>query len=352
MPRGNQLIRQWRFLQMIDRPAGVAVDDAARELGCTIRTIWRDLRVLEAAHFPIYTDRLADDRRSIWRISDAFKRKLPLKLTLSELAALLMSRDLLGAGGILGPAVGSLVEKIEAILSRDALAQIDQMRDSIGVRAVGAKLQAPSAEHLAVIQAALAERRQLRLQYYSMSRDELSTRQVDPYHLTLYAGGFYLVGHCHTRRALRIFAVERVRECTMLSVRFQMPSAFDIEQYLAGAWGIIRGDIVTVKVVFARSLARYIRDRLWHPTQRLQTLEDGRLEMTLRAADTLEVRRWILGFGSEAEVREPATLRDALRREAEALVHTLAPRRIVGAPAPATPRPGQRHREARRPRTS
>jgi predicted DNA-binding transcriptional regulator YafY len=339
---------------MIDRPAGVAVDDAARELGCTIRTIWRDLQVLEAAHFPIYNDRLPDDRRSIWRIDDTFKRKLPLKLTLSELAALLMSRELLGAAGtgILGAAVGSFVEKIEAILSRDAIALIDRMRDSIGVRAGGAKLQAPSGEHLAVIQTALAERRQLHLQYYSMSRDEVTARHVDPYHLTLYAGGFYLVGHCHVRRAVRIFAVERIRECKMLSASFEMPPAFDVEHYLAGAWGIIRGDIVTVKVVFAPTLARYIRDRLWHPTQHLQALEDGRLEMTLRVADTLEVRRWILGFGAEAEVREPATLRDALRREAEALVRRLAPRRIVGAPAPAAPRPSAPRAEARRASTS
>lgn len=124
-----------------------------------------------------------------------------------------------------------------------------------------------------------------------------------------------------------LFAVERIRECQVLAVRFDVPEKFDVEKYLAGAWGIIRGDIVTVKVLFARSLARYIRDRLWHPTQKFHDLDDGRLEMTLRVADTLEVRRWILGFGPEAETLEPATLRDALRREAEALATKLAPQR-------------------------
>jgi predicted DNA-binding transcriptional regulator YafY len=87
-------------------------------------------------------------------------------------------------------------------------------------------------------------------------------------------------------------------------------------------------------VLFARALARYIRDRLWHPTQKFRDLDDGRLEMTLRVADTLEVRRWILGFGPEAEVLEPATLRDALRREAEALAHKLAPQRRLPMRAP------------------
>ena len=54
MPRGNQLTRQWRLLQLLDRPSGVAVEDAARDLRCTIRTIWPDLQVLQGAGFPLW----------------------------------------------------------------------------------------------------------------------------------------------------------------------------------------------------------------------------------------------------------------------------------------------------------
>ncbi len=77
---------------MIDRPQGVTVDDAARELECTIRTIWRDLGALQKAGFPLYTERAADGNRGGWRVTEDFKRALPLKLTLGELAALLMRR--------------------------------------------------------------------------------------------------------------------------------------------------------------------------------------------------------------------------------------------------------------------
>ena len=56
MPRGNQLSRQWRLLQLLDAPAGVTVEDAARDLDCVVRTIWRDLRVLQDAGFPIYDE--------------------------------------------------------------------------------------------------------------------------------------------------------------------------------------------------------------------------------------------------------------------------------------------------------
>ncbi len=329
MPRGNQLARQWRLLQLLDRPAGVTVADAARELDCVVRTVWRDLRVLEDAGFPIYDEKAPDGQQGLWKVQEDFKQKLPLKLSLAELAALLMSRELLAPAGasVLGPAVTSAFDKITGVLSRDALQMIDRMRDTVGVRAFGAKLQLPATEHLPAIQDALVEHRGLRLQYYSFQRDEETKREVDPYHLTYFNGGLYLVGYCHLRRAIRVFAMERIRGLAVLSRRFTLPATFDPEKYLAGALGIISGDLVTVKVVFAKKLARYIRERLWHPSQKFRDLTDGRLELTLHVADTLEVRRWILGYGVQAEVIEPAGMREALRQEAEALAERLTPKR-------------------------
>src|SRR5258705_8546303 len=103
-----------------------------------------------------------------------------------------------------------------------------------------------------------------------------------------------------------------MRAVELTRARFEVPSDFNVERYLEGAWGILRGDLVTVRVVFARSLAPYISERLWHPSQKLRQLLDGRVEMTLLVADTLEVRRWILGFGVEAGVLAPEALREAL----------------------------------------
>jgi predicted DNA-binding transcriptional regulator YafY len=67
--------------------------------------IWRDLTVLQHAGFPIYNVKSADGHRSVWRVDESFKRGLPLKLSLSEIAALLMSRELLAP---LGAAVSAL----------------------------------------------------------------------------------------------------------------------------------------------------------------------------------------------------------------------------------------------------
>jgi predicted DNA-binding transcriptional regulator YafY len=346
MPRGNQLTRQWRLLQFLDRPAGITVDDAARELECTVRTIWRDLKVLQDAGFPIYDDKEDDGRRGVWRVNESFRAQLPLKLSLAELAALLMSRDLLAPLGVsvLGPSVSSAFEKIASALSRDAVKLIEAMRDTVGARTAGAKLQLPAADHLPRIQEALVERRSLRIRHHALHRGEDTERTVDPYHLTYFNGGVYLVAYCHLRRALRIFAAERLRAVTVLATRFTRPASFDAERYLQQSWGILRGDLVTVRVVFSPGVAKYIAERLWHPSQKLRPLPDGRLEVTLEVADTLEVRRWILGYGVQAEVMEPASLREALRAEAEALAARLAPRRAPLAQASMMTQASQRGR--------
>ncbi|HBH00598.1 MAG: hypothetical protein A2W08_06875 [Candidatus Rokubacteria bacterium RBG_16_73_20] len=324
MPRGDQLARQWRLLQFLGRPPGLAVEDAARELGCTVRTVWRDLRVLQEVGFPIYDER--EGRRGLWKVEVAFRDRLPVPLSLPEVVALLVSRDLLDHGGA-GPfssALASAFGKIRALLAPRALELVDRLRASIGARAVGAKLQSAGSGHLAEIQRALAERRTLQMRYYSLSRDAETDRRVDPYHLTFFNGGLYLVGHCHLRRDVRIFAVERIRTVTALRDTFAMPADFDAEAYLRGAWGIVRGDLVGVRAVFSRAAAPHVRGRLWHASQELRELPGGRLELRMTVADTLEVRRWLLGFGSEVEVLAPPALREAIRREAERLALALA----------------------------
>jgi predicted DNA-binding transcriptional regulator YafY len=335
MPRGDQLARQWRLLQFLGRPSGLAVEDAARELGCTVRTVWRDLQVLQTAGFPIYDDR--DGRRGLWKVDEAFRDRLPIPLALPEVVALLVSQALLdhGGAGAFGPSVASAFAKLRALLTPRALELVERMGAAVGARTVGAKLQLGAGEHLEAIQRALAGRHTLQMRYYSLSRDAEGDRAVDPYRLTFFNGALYLVGYCHLRRDVRIFAVDRIRALTVLSDTFTPPGDFDAEAYLRGAWGIVRGDLVAVRAIFSRSVAPHVRGRLWHGSQELRELAGGRLDLRLTVADTLEVRRWLLGFGAEVEVLAPPALREAIRREAERVAASLAPVRKPPARAPA-----------------
>ena len=70
-----------------------------------------------------------------------------------------------------------------------------------------------------------------------------------------------------------------------------------------------------MKIRFSPWQATYIHERTWHPSQKIEAKPDGSIILTLRVADLGEVKRWLIGFGGEAEVLEPAELRKGIRVE-------------------------------------
>lgn len=128
----------------------------------------------------------------------------------------------------------------------------------------------------------------------------------------------YLIAYCHRRRDVRLFAVERIRSLTVTSHAFQLPLGFDVEANVENALVVMRGRLVEVELAFDRATAAWVRDRIWHPSQRLASTRGG-LRMTLRVADTRELTGWILSFGRGVRVIRPPALRERVRQEALAL---------------------------------
>lgn len=72
-------------------------------------------------------------------------------------------------------------------------------------------------------------------------------------------------------------------------------------------------------VRFTEAVADYIREKKWHPSQLLKELPDGGVELRMSLSSLVEVQRWILSWGGDATVLEPATLRKQLREVGERL---------------------------------
>ena len=82
--RGDHLSRQWRVIRAIEAsPKGLTVAEIAKEEKTGIRTIYRDLEALQAAGFPLCTERA--DRFNRWAFIDTFKFKIPPPFILKEL---------------------------------------------------------------------------------------------------------------------------------------------------------------------------------------------------------------------------------------------------------------------------
>jgi predicted DNA-binding transcriptional regulator YafY len=65
-------------------------------------------------------------------------------------------------------------------------------------------------------------------------------------------------------------------------------------------------------VRFSPQVAEFIRERQWHTSQGIMERPDGSVEVLLRCAVTPELKQWILGYAADAEVLEPAELREEI----------------------------------------
>jgi proteasome accessory factor B len=89
-----------------------------------------------------------------------------------------------------------------------------------------------------------------------------------------------------------------------------IPDGALAEKALRGAWDIIAAPASTQVVLrFTPSVAARVLETTWHPTQRVETAEDGSLVWRATVAGTIEIRLWILSWGDEVEVLEPHSLR-------------------------------------------
>ncbi len=162
------------------------------------------------------------------------------------------------------------------------------------------------------IRRAIRERRALRILYYSAHRGETNEREVEPHFIRSVRGDQMLVAWDRLRDADRVFMLSRIAEHTVLEDRFEPRPALSPDTYSDSMFLTERGSGEPQEVVlrFDSYQARWIRERVWHPSQTLEELPDGGVILRLAVSGEGDLLRWILGYGEHVEVLAPASLRE------------------------------------------
>ncbi len=142
--------------------------------------------------------------------------------------------------------------------------------------------------------------------HYQTPGTEGTVRVLEPYHGVRFEGDWYVVGYCHLRKAIRTFSLARILSVKMLQDTFKIPSDFDFHRLVGSHFGVHWSNReFDVKIRFDRSVAGFIKERKWHPTQEIVDNPDGSVVLSLTVNHLLELKRWILSWGSMAKVLEP-----------------------------------------------
>jgi len=268
---------------------GPTVAEVCARFGVTEAQLLADVDLLQyCGVYPFTADvlmevRLEGDR--IWiQYADWFNR--PLRLTPEEALTLVASgRAFLAVPGAdpAGPLARGL-DKLATALGVDADEAIDVHLGNV------------PAGMLDSIRGALAERRQVELDYYTYGRDARTRRVIEPWDVYAAEGEWYVQAWCHAAQAERLFRLDRIRAVHVLDTSYDPPSTLPPRRTFAP-------DDDSARVVLdLEPWARWVAGQ--YPMEAVEELGEGRLRVTMLVDERPWLERLLLRLGPGATVVE------------------------------------------------
>ena len=312
------------LVSLVEHNPGIKISRLAELMGCPERMVEEYLnRALMCGVPPYLPDNYIGYVRRGDEVSLTFASHMqsPVRLSLGEglsLRLLLESLPHQAGSQYLKP-VRSLLSKIERAMSPATPL-------SAGTAAVAATDRTRFArEKFDSLRAAIREERKVVMEYYSVTRGEMTRRKVSPYAIVEHGGDWYLAGDCHLRRRELLFRLDRIKSVETTGEKFSFPRRFQPAKYRRR--NIYRPDAehIRCEISFTPWAARRVREAL--SARVVKTLPDGRVVLSLTASGTPWLFRFLLKFAPDAELLKPAPLRAEFRKMLEELLRNYGERK-------------------------
>ena len=280
-------------------------------VGVSKRTIFRDLKVLQDSGVQLLYD---DAEQGYWIPPSTFLP--PTDLTVNETLSLLMLGEKLGDPKLGVPFQESARDAVLKLLS-NLPASLRTHLSSISKHvqiSLDPKHPLPgSQEHYHRILESIEKRHKIRLKYYSLLDQDMISTLVSPYQLFFQKRSWYMIGRSSLHKEVRTFHVGRIEESTLTADAYDIPPRFSLKKHFGNALEMIREQPeVEVVVRFQPLVAKNVSEVLWHATQKLVWNPDGSLNFHANVEGIREISWWILGYGEQAEVLSPKSLRELM----------------------------------------
>mgnify|MGYP002631599320 CR=1 FL=1 len=308
----NKAQKLVRMVELMNRRGGIRAWELMERFDLDARTLRRYLSDLREMNLPLQDEGVGEDRTVSL---DPEYRRSGVQLTLPEVLSLHFGRKLFTFldGTSFAQDLEDAIERLEPAIPR-AHAELAQHLDRKFMAVPEhAKDYREMGDLIDEVVSALIYDNPSRAEY-TKANGVSGEYLLEPLTLATYRQGLYLFARDRRDGQIKAFAVERfVRFKRLRMEKFSPPAGYRPEQQLQGAFGIISGDPERVSAVFDARVAQYVRERTWHPSQRLDELVDGRLRLVFSAALSQELLVWLLGFGPDVVVEAPDNLVERVR---------------------------------------
>ena len=297
------------------------INNNMKKLGIDVskKTIQRDIDDI-SRHFYVYEEK--NDAGEICFKADKYNIK-NITFTIPELISIYFLKEILKPYLVLdvGKTAQDLLENVLRNVPPVNQSYIDSLSDLIKVNPSEAVLEKCINEsYLQAIREAIEKNRRLKIEYFSFNNNEMTTRKIDPYYLEIREGCYHLICYCHLREEIRDFRVSRMKSVEILNETFKRPENF-YEEYNKNRFEKLIGDEeITLKIIFEGYAARYIKEYEANKADSITSLGEDRILFEKKTTYSPDILQWVLRFGADAEVLEPAALRFEITWEVERML--------------------------------
>lgn len=305
----NRTDRLLAIVLELQRKGIQRAEDLAATFETSKRTIYRDILALCESGVPI----VAQAGQGYSLIEGYFLP--PVSFSVDEATMLLLGGDFVSQNfdAQYRDAAHSAGKKIEAVLSDKLRGEVQYLRNSITFVSPETLSRTLTSGFLPQLRRSIIDRKTIRFRYLTRySQDgtpEEKTREADPYGLLHYGDSWYFIGHCHLRNEIRNFKVDRIVELSVLEKEFKRPPGFKMEPPEED------GRVLKIVAIFSKKVAPWVKEGRAYYVDSMEEVTDG-LMVTMRVRMANEAIPWLLSWGGEVRILEPASIKRLLIAEA------------------------------------
>jgi predicted DNA-binding transcriptional regulator YafY len=305
----NRIDRLSAILIQLQSKRVVKAQEIADRFEVSLRTVYRDVRSLEAAGVPV----VGEAGVGYWLMEGY--RLPPVMFTKEEATAFLMAEKLITklTDNTTDQHFKSAMYKVKAVLKtteKDFLEDIEERIEIIGHPSiVDVK---PHNDILQVILRSISEKRILNLQYFSRNEEQQTERHIEPIGICYMGNHWHLIAFCQLRNDYRDFRIDRIIELLPTSNLFRGNAHPSLQKYLKQIE--THENMISIKIIVHKSILRHTQEqKYYYGFVNQEEIDYERFTMDFLVSSLEAFARWLLMFSDYVEIISPNELTERLK---------------------------------------
>lgn len=274
------------------------------------RTIQRDFQAIESAGIPLEIIR-NDNKEFIYKFPRWYQNMLIPSIEQHELTAFYFLKGYLKSfkNTSLGTAIKSLENKLDILAPGELLSYSnntflqDQNFGHIDYRLF--------TEIINNLIEAIIHKKWVTMSYHSLTDDKMRSYDVFIHKFYQFNSLLYAAVYFPKHNDILALAVHRIKKIN-ISKKQQARPEFNETEFSQKRFGIYKDEPEEVILHIHPDFVKWIKDRIWHPSQIFSDLPEGGLQLKLKVPLSPDFITWVMGWHFGIKVLSPLSLKNKI----------------------------------------